>query len=76
MDRHNKQNNQLIDIKQNCEWIFIGNSITFSWNYHQNIFNKYFNKNNNAIIYAQSGDKIHEIGWRLNDKQGNVIQIK
>ena len=73
MDRHNKQNNQLIDIKQNCEWIFIGDSITSSWSYHKNIFNKYFNTNNNAIIYAQSGDKIHEIGWRLNDKQGNFI---
>lgn len=71
MERHKQQNKQLINSQQQCEWIFIGDSITFSWNYHQNVFNKYFNTNNNAIIYAQSGDKIHEIGWRLNNKQEN-----
>ena len=70
MERHSSQNEQLINLKQECEWIFIGDSISYSWNYKQNIYNKYFNKNNNAIIYAQSGDKIHEIGWRLDNKYG------
>eukprot|EP01084_Bolivina_argentea_P140782 247435_1 len=71
INTHNLQNKQLMDSKQQCEYIFIGDSISYSWNYYPNIFNKYFNQNNNGMIYAQSGDKIHEIGWRLKNKQGN-----
>eukprot|EP01083_Nonionella_stella_P164768 546392_1 len=70
-NRHKSQSNQLLDKNQPCDWIFIGDSITFHWDSHMQIFNQYFNKQNNAVVYAQSGDKIHEIGWRLTDKQGN-----
>ena len=68
MNLHKLQNAKLSDTTQECEWIFIGNSITYGFNqYHPNVFNKYFN---NGIVYAISGDKIHEVGWRLTNAQG------
>lgn len=70
MELHQSQNTQLTDIQQSCDYLFIGDSITFSWTRHSTLFDEEFNTDHNGMIYAESGDKIHEIGWRLSKGGG------
>ena len=69
-EAHKSQSEELLDPNQQCQYVFIGDSITYRWRDNQQIFDRNFNQNRNGVIYAQGGDKIHEIGWRLNQGDG------
>ena len=65
---HESQSEELVDPNQQCQYVFIGDSIIYKWN--KRIFDRNFNQNQSGVIYAQNGDKVHEIGWRLNQGDG------
>ena len=67
---HASQNKEVMDPNQTCEYIFIGDSITFGWKGKQDIFDANFNTDQNGIIYARSGDIISDIGYRLKHGDG------
>ena len=67
---HKSQSEELLDPNQQCQNVFIGDSITDQWRRNQKIFDRTFNQNRNGVIYAQGGDRVHEIGWRLNQGDG------
>ena len=69
-NHHKSQNKELMDPNQTCEYIFIGDSITFHWKGNQDIFDANFNTDHNGIIYAHGGDVISDIGWRLKHGDG------
>eukprot|EP01084_Bolivina_argentea_P059414 108505_1 len=68
MTLHKQQNDQFST--NNCNYIFIGDSIIFKWTTMgaKNVLEKYFHWNQ-SIIYAIGGITTHDVGWRL--KQGN-----
>ena len=69
-NHHELQNKELLDPNQTCEYIFIGDSITFFWEWNQGVFDANFNTDNNGVIYAYPGDIISDIGWRLKHGDG------
>lgn len=57
---HQSQSNELLDPNQQCQYVFIGDSITYGWRSNQESFDRNFNEKQSGVIYAQDGDKIHE----------------
>ena len=69
-NHHKSQNEELVDPNQKCEYIVIGDSITFYWKTNQDVFDANFNTDHNGVIYAYGGDIISDIGWRLKHGDG------
>ena len=66
------QNTEMLDHQQECEFIFIGDSLTAHWKDPKpsKIFNSLFNSHQNGVIYGRSGDIISDVGWRMNQQDG------
>ena len=74
MAQHKAQSEQLAKPDQECNFIFIGDSISDYWKRHPAAFSN-FNQNNSARTYANPGDRIHEIGWRLSEQGGGFANL-
>ena len=80
MNRNNEQK-QMITNADTCDKVFLGDSITQGWyiprdktdkkNLNERLFRKLFGKD--SYVYAISGDKINDLGWRL--MQDNGLQL-